>query len=95
MRDEFDPLHDNPRAGWYQRPLRPSRAKVVELFQDLSEVEIRDIVQGILTNSDFVSSDDFSDVISPILRRKKKRKGKSVFIVRGPTGRKAEEHFMA
>lgn len=95
MRDEFDPLHDNPRAGWYQRPLRPSRAKVVELFQDLSEVEIRDIVLGILTNSDFVSTDDFSDVLTPILRRKKKRKGKSVFIVRGPTGRKAEEHFMA
>ena len=32
MRDEFDPLHDNQRAGWYQRPLRPSRAKVVEAF---------------------------------------------------------------
>jgi hypothetical protein len=25
MRDEFDPIHDNSRAGWYQRPLRPSR----------------------------------------------------------------------
>jgi len=95
MRDEFDPLHDNPRVGWYQRPLRPSRAKVVESFQDLSEEELRDVVLEILTNPEFVSSDDFSDVVTPISKREKKRKGKSVFIVRGPTGRKAEEHFMA
>ena len=50
MRDEFDPLHDNPRVGWYQRPLRPSRAKVVESFQDLGEEELRDVVLEILTN---------------------------------------------
>lgn len=95
MRDEFDPLHDNPRAGWYQRPLRPSRAKVVESFQHLLEEELRDIVLEILTNPEFASSDDFSDVVSPIAKREKKRKGKSVFIVRGPTGKKAEEHFIA
>jgi hypothetical protein len=95
MRDEFDPLHDNPRAGWYQRPLRPSRAKVVESFQNLSEEELRDVVLEILTNPEFVLSDDFSDVVTPIYKREKKRKGKSVFIVRGPTGRKAEEHFIA
>lgn len=95
MRDEFDPLHDNPRAGWYQRPLRPSRAKVVESFQDLSEEALRDVVLEILTNPKFTSSDDFSDVISPISKRNKECTGKSVFIIRGPTGRKAEEHFMA
>lgn len=95
MRDEFDPLHDNPRAGWHQRPLRPSRAKVVESFQDLSEEELRDVVLEILTNPDFALSDDFSDVVTPIAKRDKKRKGKPVFIVRGPTGRKAEEHFIA
>jgi len=93
MRDEFDPLHDNPRAGWYQRPLRPSRAKVVESFQDLSEEELCDVVLEILTNPDFITSDDFEDVINPIVRRDKRRASKSVFIVRGPTGRKAEELF--
>ena len=69
MRDEFDPLHDNLRAGWYQRPLRPSRAKVVESFQHLSEEELRDVVLEILTNPEFVSSDDFSDVVTPIVER--------------------------
>ena len=94
MRDEFDPLHDNQRVGWYQRPLHPSRAKVVEAFQDLSEEELRDVVLEILTNPEFVTSDDFEDVIEPIAKRDKKRKGKPVFIVRGPTGRKAEEIYI-
>lgn len=94
MRDEFDPLHDNARAGWYQRPLRPSRAKVVEAFQELKEEELRDVVLEILTNNDFSSSDNFNDVIMPIASRESKNSGKSVFIVRGPTGRKAEEHFI-
>ncbi len=94
MRDEFGPLHDNPRAGWYQRPRPPSRAKVVETFQDLYEEELRDVVLEILTNPSFASSDDFSDIVEPIAKREKKRKGKSVFIVRGPTGRKAEEFFI-
>lgn len=95
MRDEFDPLHDNDRAGWYQRPLRPSRAKVIESFQDLSEEELRDVVLEIITNPEFTASDDFSDVVTPIAKREKDKKGKSIFILRGPTGRKAEEHFMA
>lgn len=36
MRDEFDPIHDNDRVGWYQRPLRPSRARVAQLFSGVS-----------------------------------------------------------
>ena len=94
MRDEFDPLHDNDRVGWYQRPLRPSRLKVVESFQHLTEEELRDIVIEIMKNPDFRVSDDFADIVQSISRRKKKRKGKSVFILRGPTGRKAEEFFI-
>lgn len=35
-RDDFDPLHDNNMAGWHQQPLRPSRAKVVTLLDELS-----------------------------------------------------------
>ena len=95
MRDEFDPLHDNPRAGWYQRPCPPSRAKVVEAFQDLPEEELRDVVLEILTNPKFAKSDDFSDIVNQISKREKKQQGKRVFIVRGPTGRKAEEAFIA
>jgi hypothetical protein len=94
MRDEFDPLHENHRAGWYQRPLSPSRVKVVEAFQDLSEEELRDIVLEIINNPLFSLSDDFDDIVSPISKRNRKRKGKTVYIIRGPTGRRAEKIFM-
>ena len=50
MRDEFDPLHENKRAGWYQRELRPSRQKIVERYQHLEEEELRDYVFEILEN---------------------------------------------
>ncbi len=48
MRDEFDPLHDNPRSGWHQRPLRPSRQLIVEQYQALEEEELRGLVIEIL-----------------------------------------------
>lgn len=94
MRDGFDPIHDNNRVGWYQRPLRPSRAKVVDFFQNLSEEELRDVVFEILTNPSFAASEDFNEIVAQISEREKGHKGKTVFIVRGPTGRKAEELFM-
>ena len=58
MRDEFDPLHDNPRSGWHQRPLRPSRQKIVELYQDLEESELRDLVIGILEKKNNLGDKD-------------------------------------
>lgn len=94
MRDEFDPLHDNKRAGWYQRPLRPSRVKVVEAFQDMEEEELRDFVIGVITNQEFALSVDVTAVIEPIARIDKMRKGNTVYIIRGPTGRKAEDAFI-
>ena len=82
MRDEFDPLHDNPRVGWYQRPLAASRAKVVEQFQDLGEEELRDVVLEILSNPRFESTENFSDVVGPVARRARTKKGEFSFVVR-------------
>jgi hypothetical protein len=48
----------------------------------------------ILTNPDVLATEAFADIIEPISRREKKSKTKPVFIVRGPTGRKAEEIYM-
>lgn len=95
MRDEFDPLHDNPRAGWYQRPLRPSRAKVVEMLQGLSEVELGDIAMEILSMGNTSAPNTFSDIINPILSEDEPQgTAKPTYIVRGPTGRRAEEIFI-
>lgn len=96
MRDEFDPIHNNKRAGWYQRPLRPSRARVAESFQDLSEEEMRDIVLEILTSQNNSFSDSLHEFAGSIDRQEdKSRDNAHVFVVRGPTGRKAEEIFIA
>lgn len=90
MRDEFDPLHDNKRAGWYQRDLRPSRQKIVELYQHLQEEELRDLVLEILENKTALDGDNSSDLIELL----DERNSSPIFIIRGITGRKAEEIFL-
>jgi hypothetical protein len=92
MRDEFDSIHDNPRAGWYQRPLRPSRARVVEAFQNLSVEDLHDVVLEILSDPQLKGSQDLAITVEAI---SKEKKGEPVFIIRGPTGRKAEEFFQS
>ena len=90
MRDEFDPLHENKRAGWYQRELRPSRQKIVELYQHLQEEELRDLVLEILENKNALDGDTVSELIEVL----DEANSSPIFIVRGITGRKAEEIFL-
>ena len=49
MRDEFDSVHDNPRVGWYQRDLRPSRMEIVEKYENFSEEELKAVVFKIIS----------------------------------------------
>lgn len=89
MRDEFDPFHDNKRAGWYQRELRPSRKKIIELYQHLEEEELRDLVVGLLEKNK-----DIEDLISKDISDSESEGSDSPrFIIRGITGRMAEEIY--
>ncbi|OOC58739.1 hypothetical protein [Paenibacillus ihbetae] len=91
LRDEFDSVHDNPRQGWYQRPLRPSRVKVIEAFQNLSEDELYEIVIEIIHNVKFKDSDECSEITGLISDdRYGNSARKKELILRGPTGKKAE-----
>ena len=92
MRDEFDPLHENNRAGWYQRELRPSRQKIVEMYQHLEEEELRDLVIEILENKNINELNNAIDLIEVIDRPTSD--SNSIFIIRGITGRKAEEIYL-
>lgn len=95
MRDEFDSIHDNLRQGWYQRPLRPSRLKVIEVFQHLTEEELYEIIVEIIDNKEFKDSNECLEMIRPIADNEKKRiLKKREFILRGHTGKKAEEIFI-
>jgi hypothetical protein len=90
MRDEFDPLHDNNRAGWYQRELRPSRKKIVELYQYLEEEELRDLVFEILENKNALDIDNSSEVIETLDEQKEN----TFIIVQGNKEKKAGEFFL-
>ena len=61
MRDEYDPIHDNARVGWDQRPLNPSRQKVLELYQKFDEPALREIVSVILAGSRALGSKNMSE----------------------------------
>jgi hypothetical protein len=96
-RDEFDPYYDNGRQGW-ARALRPSRQKVMLAFDDLSESALRAVVL------DIISPETRSKVeteLHPALQEikaleKPQKSRKSVeYVPRGPTGRMAEEFFLA
>lgn len=97
-RDEFDPYYDNNRKGWYQRELRPSRQKVMLTFDDLSEGAMRSVVLDIITPSARPKVE--SELHSALQEiRNSKKAGEAIdstkYIPRGPTGRMAEEFFIA
>ena len=96
-RDEFDPYYDNGRKGWYQREIRPSRLKVIEAFDDLSEEALCLLV------SDIIKPEGYQKIqaeLSPALNEientdDKKKQPQKEFVARGPTGRMAEQFFLS
>lgn len=93
MRDEFDPVHSNTRVGWYQRALRGSRVRVVELFDGLSFEAMTDFILDILKRSDYRASPDVVRILKCIDERDDRRPQR-VFVPRGITGSKAEDCFI-
>lgn len=95
MRDEFDPLHDNPRKGWHQRELWPSRQKVVEMFGEMEESELYGIVFGILQDAALREDDDVQDIIRLVVESDRKPSRESASpAARMRTGRLAEDYFI-
>jgi hypothetical protein len=96
-RDEFDPYYDNRRKGWFRRNIRPSRQRVMTAFDDLSESALRAIVQDIIqpTARPRVETELQSTLQDIRDENKRKAKRESDYVPRGPTGRMAEQFFMA
>lgn len=91
-RDEFDPLFGY-RAGWYQRPMSPSRANVALALENLEEPEIRLIVEEILSGKIENTPKSLSHLLA-IANDNSEFERNSSFILRGPTGKKAEQFFI-
>ena len=90
-RDEFDPIHED-RAGWHQRPMRPSRVRVVQALETMQENEILSIVINILNGKIKEQPNNLSELLAIIPKAEEKES--SLLISRVPTGRKAEEIFL-
>lgn len=91
-RDEFDPLFGH-RAGWYQRPMTQSRIRVVEALKDLDEISLRAIVVDILNGNSKAKEYEIKQLVQ-IVSDKEPDFETGKFVLRGPTGKAAEEYFI-
>ena len=94
MRDQFDPMYD-ARVGWYQRRMPPSRQRVVDAFDGLSETSLRSFVLDALHSREFpktpVAQELFHAMTGPVAGADTMNEA---FAQRVSTGRKAEDYFL-
>lgn len=88
LRDEFDPVHPNPRPGWHQRPLRPNRQRVLDELQDVSDDALLELARRILQRDEDATAEAI-DALAVVTRRP------ANVAERLLTGRRAEEYFLA
>lgn len=91
-RDEFDPLFGF-RAGWYQRPMSPSRSNVALALENLDEPELRAIVEDILSKKIQSDPENLNQLLNIANENSDNAQAPS-FILRGPTGKRAEQLFI-
>lgn len=84
-RDEFDPFHGH-RAGWHQRQPRKTISNIISQFEQLEEFDIRQIAVEIINGNklDLPEIDNSENELNT----------NTIFILRGPTGKKAEQFFI-
>lgn len=94
MRDEFDSIHDNSRMGWWQRPIRPSRERIIELFEHLEEPELRDVIYEIINPVDNKNA-ELNKTVENIekLEKHDNKRSERGYVNRATTGRLAEQFF--
>lgn len=90
-RDEFDPVFPW-RQGW-KRPMDKRIIRAIEILDELDEVDLREIVENILHNPSYRENEELNEIVAIIKNTKDKKVELGKFILRGPTGRAAEEFF--
>jgi hypothetical protein len=84
LRDEFDPIHPNPRRGWADRPMIGNRARVADELRDVSDAALVELVRALL-RSDFDQTGDALDTLA------QEQRAPAAAAERLLTGRRAEE----
>lgn len=93
MRDSFDPYCSRVRVGWYQRKILPSRAGVIEAFDQVSEEAMVEIVQQLLHEGE-VATQLYTAPISTPEKDALNLTDDNPFALRIRTGEKAEQFFI-
>ena len=93
MRDSFDPYCSRVRVGWYQRKILPSRAGVIEAFDQVSEEAMVEIVQQLLHEGE-ATTQIYTGPISEPEKATWNLLDDNPFALRIRTGEKAEQFFM-
>jgi hypothetical protein len=88
LRDEFDPVHGNARAGWRDRPMRANRQHVMGELCDVSDAALLEMIDAILRHD----GDAVQDVVTPLSRPAERIHNVAE---RLRTGRLAEAFFRA
>lgn len=86
-RDEFDSIYSDTRKGWYQKPLIPSRVKVADMYDNLSEEALLEVVRHILSDKEYITENETDQNHS-------KEVSVSNYISRMRTGRAAEKYYI-
>jgi hypothetical protein len=82
-RDEFDPLHSNPRKGWHKRPRREHCMSLKDAFDHLDLSSFASLIRNFTGVGDNVLVADESE----------KKSGSGTFAQRLMTGLAAEHYF--
>lgn len=87
LRDEFDPFHDNRRRGWWDRPLRPNRQRVMGDLSEMSDEALLECISRIL-GQDVDATEELVDSLMQV-RPPAYNVAERLF-----TGRRAENLFL-
>ena len=88
LRDEFDPVHPNPRKGWHKRALRNNRQRVLDELRDVSDAGLLELAGRIVRR-------DEEPIIEAIDTLSNMTRVVHNVAERLLTGRKAEDYFVA
>jgi hypothetical protein len=88
LRDEFDPVHPNPRQGWHKRTMRADRQKVLNELRDVSNDALMELVKHILQRDE----ESIGEAIDSLAEVNHVAHNVAERLL---TGRRAEEYFLA
>lgn len=88
LRDEYDPIHSNPRRGRVSRPLRPSRQRIIDELVEVSDDALNEMVRHILRGNE----EELIEALDTLTVVTKKPANVAERLL---TGRKAEEFFLS